>query len=53
MSGAVTPNDSDGPDGPDVMGTVDAAEFVIAAVDRDGAWLSMPDASAPTLDDWR
>lgn len=35
------------------MGTVDAAEFVIAAVDRDGAWLSMPDARAPTLDDWR
>ncbi|MFB6079645.1 MAG: hypothetical protein ABEJ81_01395 [Haloferacaceae archaeon] len=40
-------------DGAAVMGAVDAAEFVIAAVDRDGAWLSMPEARAPSLDDWR
>ncbi|MFB6280783.1 MAG: hypothetical protein ABEH40_02050 [Haloferacaceae archaeon] len=43
----------DAPRGAEVMGTVDAAEFVIAAVDRDGAWLSMPDARAPALADWR
>jgi hypothetical protein len=40
-------------DAPAVMGTVDATTFVIAAIDRDGAWLSMPDARAPTLADWR
>jgi len=37
----------------EVMGTTDAATFVIAAIDRDGAWLSMPAARAPTLADWR
>jgi hypothetical protein len=41
----------------DVMAAVDAdgstAEFVIADVGRDDAWLSMPDAVAATLDEWR
>jgi hypothetical protein len=45
-------------EGPTVMGAVDSAGegptmFVIAAIDRDGAWLRMPETEAPTLDIWR
>jgi hypothetical protein len=40
------------------MGAVDDAGdgptvFVIAAIDRDGAWLRMPETEAPALDIWR
>lgn len=42
-----------GADGPEMMGAVDAAEFVVADVARDGAWLSVPEAEALSLDDWR
>ncbi|MFB6158005.1 MAG: hypothetical protein ABEJ34_09205 [Haloferacaceae archaeon] len=48
MAGSATP-----PDGADVMAAIDAAEFVIADVGCDDAWLSMPEAHAPILDDWR
>ncbi len=35
-----------------VMAAVDASEFVIADVDRDGAWLSVGEPEAVVLSEW-
>ena len=44
-------------EGSDVMAAVDdgsgAAEFVIADISRDGAWVSVQLTDATGLDDWR
>jgi hypothetical protein len=37
----------------EVMGSVDDDRFVIAAICRDGAWLSMPADGALDLESWR
>jgi hypothetical protein len=37
----------------EVMGSVDDDRFVIAAICRDGAWLSMQAAEALDLEGWR
>lgn len=37
----------------EVMMAVDSDQLVIADVCRDGAWLTMPTAEAPTVEDWR
>ena len=36
----------------DVMGSVDDAEFVIADLGREEAWLSVEKAEAPIVADW-
>lgn len=38
--------------GDDVMGSLDDAEFVIADLGREEAWISVPEADAPVVAEW-
>jgi len=38
--------------GDDVMGSLDDAEFVIADLGREEAWISVPEADAAAVADW-
>lgn len=38
--------------GADVMGSLDDAEFVIADLGREDAWLSVQEGDAPVVADW-
>ncbi|AEN06611.1 hypothetical protein Halar_2984 [halophilic archaeon DL31] len=38
--------------GDDVMGSLDDAEFVIADLGREDAWLSVEEGDAPIVADW-
>jgi len=38
--------------GDDVMGSLDDAEFVIADLGREEAWISVAEADAPVVADW-
>jgi len=37
----------------EVMASVDDGSFLIADISRDGAWLSVPEESAPVLAEYR
>jgi hypothetical protein len=38
--------------GDDVMGSLDDAEFVIADLGREEAWISVEETEAPVVADW-